>query len=111
MTKEDIITCAGYLANEEKYSITVYKDVNGNISFMNTGVPENCWNDDIANLLGIMSYKDGETYYLDWLKGISNFTDKDNEIFEDYVYQIRPEVAKEEYEKRSKIGSRFEWPV
>lgn len=110
MTKEDIITCARNLAEEEKYSITVYKDVKGNISFMNVGVAENCWPNDIDSLIGVMSYKNGETYYLDYLKGISNFNDKDNEVLDDYVKMLHPDVARREYEKRSKIGSRFEWP-
>lgn len=110
MERKDIITCAGYLAEEEKYSITVYKDVKGNISFMNTGVPENCWNEDISNLIGVMSYKNGETYYLDLLKDPDTYTFKDREVWEDYVTQIQLDVAKREYEKRSKIGSRFKWP-
>ena len=106
MDKNDIIKCATYMAEQEKYSITIYIDVKGNITFMNTGVAENCWPNDIKKIYGILKYDNGETSFLDFSEH-DNWSEEDKKFYEKSLDIM---TAREEYEKRSKIGSRFTWP-
>lgn len=110
MERKDIITCAENLARQEKYSITVYIDVKGNYTFMTAGVAEICWPEDIKEIYGVLMYVNGDTNFLDFTQR-SNWSQSDCVCYDDYVkVMLDPSVAKREYESRSPIGSRFEWP-
>lgn len=106
MTKEDVITCSKYMAEAEKYSITVYIDVNDNYSFMNAGVSENCWPEDIKRIYGLSKYDNGEITFLDY-DDYDSWSEEDKTF---YFKLIDLNTAKTAFEERSKIGSRFEWP-
>lgn len=72
---------------------------------METGVAENCWPDDIHEMVGIWLYE--KEKFLE-SKNISNWSS--DELFA-VIGMLDLKNAKRKYESMSTIGSRFDWPI
>jgi len=109
MTEQDALNVAKNFSHVTKYSTTIYRDFDNNWCFMNTGVAENCWPEDIYDVVGILLYED-ENYRFLKADKMSSWNSEDLELV---AHMTLPSVAKEEYEKRSHMDppSRFTWPV
>lgn len=104
ITKDDMKTAARYMAQAVRYSVTVYRDHEGDWRLMDTGVAENCWPDDIRSMVGVWLYE--EDRFLD-ADCVDQWSDRD---LSRVAGMLLPEKARAAFESRSTVGSRFVWP-
>lgn len=105
MELKDAINAAKNISLSTKYSTTVYRDKSGKWCFMETGVAENCWPDDIYEMVGIWLYE--KEKFLE-SKNLNNWSS--DELFA-VTGMLNPKNAKRKYESMSTVGSRFDWPI